>query len=60
MENKKAWFVKTQDEYTAKELKAYGFELVDDVNGTWTFVNNPDRPFNFDDKKITYSNMLHF
>ena len=34
MENKKAWFVKTQDEYTAKELKAYGFELVDDANGT--------------------------
>ena len=60
MENKKAWFVKTQDEYTAKKLMECEFELVDCSNGTWTFVNNPNRLMIFDDKKVTYSNMLHF
>lgn len=60
MENKKAWFVKTQDEYTAKELMDYGFKLVDSENGTWTFVNDPSRPMAFDNKKVTYSNMLCF
>jgi hypothetical protein len=59
-ENKKAWFVKTQDEHTAKELMDFGFKLADNSNGTWTFINSPDKPLTFDDKKIIYSNKLVF
>lgn len=56
----KAMFVKTQDKDTADNLKNLGFELVDDTNGTWTFMNNPDCPLTFDNNKIAYSNMLCF
>ena len=56
----KSWFVKTQDENTAKALMDFGFELVDCANGTWTFINNPDYPLMFDNKKVTYSNKLIF
>lgn len=58
--NKKnqAMFVKTQDLITAEGLKRAGFNLVDYVDGTWTFVNNPDCPLTFDNNKVAYSNML--
>lgn len=58
----KAMFIKTQDLATAEGLKYAHFELVDydESTGTWTFVNNPDAPLTFDDKKIAYSNMLTF
>lgn len=56
----KAMFVKTQDKDIADNLKNLGFELVDDTNGTWTFMNNPDCPLTFDNNKIAYSNMLCF
>ena len=59
-EKKKAWFVKTKDLDTAEGLKKSGFELVDYVNGTWTFINNPERSLTFENKKITYSNKLCF
>ena len=59
MENKnKSWFVKTQDENTAKALMAAGFDLVDYTNDTWTFLNDSERPLTFDNKKVAYSNML--
>ena len=54
----KANFIKTQDLKTADGLKQAGFELVDCTDGTWTFVNDPNRPLTFDDNKFTYSNML--
>ena len=53
-----AMFVKTQDLITAEGLKRAGFNLVDYVDGTWTFVNNPDCPLTFDNNKVAYSNML--
>lgn len=53
-------FIKTQDEDTAEDLKKAGFELVDDTNGTWTFMNNPDCPLTFDSNKVVYSNILCF
>lgn len=59
-EKNKTLFVKTQDEHTAKELMNFGLELVDNANGTWTFINSSERLLTFDDKKVTYSNMLHF
>lgn len=55
-----AMFVKTQDLITAEGLKKAGFELVDDTNGTWTFMNNPDCPLTFDSNKVVYSNILCF
>lgn len=59
MDNK-AWFLKTQDAYTAQRLIEDGLELVDEANGVWTFVNNPNRTLNFDNKKVVYSNKLVF
>lgn len=55
-----AMFIKTQDEDTACNMKKAGFELVDDTNGTWTFMNNPDCPLTFDSNKVVYSNILCF
>ena len=55
-----AWFAKTQDEHVMKELVDAGFQLVDYTNGIWTFMNKPDIPLTFDDKKIVYSNKLCF
>lgn len=61
MENKnKSWFVKTQDKNVASELLAFGFVLADESNGTWTFINSPEKPLTFDNKKIIYSNTLVF
>lgn len=51
-------FIKTQDLVTAEGLKRSGFDLVDYLEGTWTFINNPNCPLTFDDSKIAYSNML--
>lgn len=61
-ENKgnKAMFIKTQDLETSESLKHAGFELVDYTDGTWTFVNDTNRPLTFDNNKIAYSNMLCF
>ena len=59
MSNKgKALFIKTQDFETHESLLESGLKLVDYTNGTWTFVNDPERPLIFEDKKITYSDML--
>jgi hypothetical protein len=59
MKNKnKALFIKTKDFETSETLKNEGFELVDYTDGTWTFVNNAERPLTFDNNKVAYSNML--
>lgn len=54
-------FIKTTDKATADKLIAYGFKLVSQVGGIYTFSNNPPQNFNFDviDKKmIVYDNIL--
>ena len=56
----KAMFIKTKDQETSEKLKTEGFKLVDYTNGIWTFINDPDYSITFDEKKVTYSNMLHF
>lgn len=56
----KSMFIKTKDFDTSKTLKQEGFELVDYTDGTWTFVNNPNRPLTFDNNKIAYSDKLCF
>ena len=56
----KAMFIKTKDQETSEKLKTEGFKLVDYTNGIWTFINDPDGLLVFDDKKVTYSNILSF
>lgn len=57
-ENKNAAFIKTKDKYTADIMKKSGFNLVDETDGIWTFVNDSSRPLVFEDNKVFYSNML--
>lgn len=54
-------FILTKDLETSEVLKSYGFHLINQSNGIWTFVNNPERlaVITFDNKKITYSNKLY-
>lgn len=56
----KAMFIKTKDQETSEKLKTEGFKLVDYTDGTWTFINDLDRPLTFDNNKVIYSSMLHF
>lgn len=59
MNNKQ--FMIIQDKSTADKLKAAGFQLVSDVNGTYTFINSTPKNFSFDEvdvTKIAYTNML--
>lgn len=58
--NEKALFIRTTDNETYEALKAEGFQLVDSANGIWTFLNDVEKPLVFDNRRITYSNILHF
>ena len=53
-------FIRTQDKDTFKLLKDQGFQLIDDKNGFFTFVN--DKTLKFDEgvdvSKVQYTNML--
>ena len=53
-------FILTKDLETYEVLKSSGFHLINQSNGIWTFVNNPQKLaiLTFDNKKITYSNKL--
>lgn len=57
-ENKNAAFIKTKDKDTADIMKKLGFNLVDETDGVWTFVNDSSKPLVFEDNKVFYSNML--
>ena len=59
-ENNKANFIKTKDRDTYEEMIKLGFELIDDTNGTWTFLNNTEYPIKFEKNKIVYSDVLCF
>ena len=57
--NKK--FIIVQDESTANKLISSGFQLVTQVNGTYTFMNIIPQHFNFsevDKSKLVYTNIL--
>lgn len=59
MKNNSLPFIKTSDKETMLVLQAEGFELIDDKNGIWTFINRPNQKMNFNEnKKIAFSNML--
>ena len=57
--NKK--FIIVQDEATANKLIANGFQIVSQLNNTYTFMNQVPRHFNFDEvdkSKLAYTNIL--
>ena len=54
-------FIIVQDEATANALIASGFQLISQINGTYTFMNMLPPHFNFsevDVKKLAYTNTL--
>ena len=54
-------FIIVQDEATANTLIASGFQLISQINGTYTFMNMLPPHFNFsevDVKKLAYTNTL--
>ena len=57
--NKK--FIVTQDSEVANRLIESNFQLVSQINGTYTFINQVPQHFNFsevDEKKLAYTNIL--
>lgn len=60
MNNKK--FIITQDESVSNILIANGFHLVSNICGTYTFINEPTKKFNFDSigtSKLHFTNKLN-
>ena len=56
-----AKFIIVKDEVTASKLIASGFQVVSQISGIYTFINQTPMHFNFneiDTKKMVYSNML--
>ena len=54
-------FIIVQDESTANKLISSGFQLVTQVNGTYTFMNQVPQHFNFDEvdkSKLAYTDIL--
>ena len=54
-------FIIVQDEATALQLLASGFQLVSKINNTYTFINQVPQHFSFDEvdkSKLAYTNML--
>lgn len=54
-------FIRTSDQDVFETLKKQGFQLIDDNNGFFTFLN--DRPLMFSDEadvlKVHYTNNLN-
>ena len=60
---KDAKFIVVQDINTANKLISAGFQLVTQINNTYTFMNVIPKHFNFENidiKKLAYTNMLTF
>ena len=55
-------FIKTSHSSTAETLKNLGFQLMNESNGIYTFLNSDKISFSndVDKSKIQYSNMLTF
>ena len=54
-------FIITKDESTANKLMAFGFKLVSNVSGSWTFLNVAPKNFSFaeiDKKAYSYTDIL--
>lgn len=58
-----AKFIIVRDQDVANQLIKSGFNLVLNMNGTYTFMNILPKHFNFENidiKKLVYTNMLAF
>lgn len=58
-----AKFIVVQDVSTANKLISAGFQVVQQVNNTYTFMNVIPKYFKFENidvKKLVYTNMLTF
>jgi hypothetical protein len=58
-----AKFIIVRDKDVANQLITSGFNLVSNMNGTYTFMNVLPKHFNFENvdiKKLAYTNMLIF
>ena len=54
-------FIVTKDESTATKLLTYGFQLVSNTSGVWTFMNSAPKNFSFaeiDKKAYSYTDIL--
>ena len=54
-------FIITKDESTANKLIVCGFQLVNNVSGSWTFLNVVPKNFSFaeiEKEKYSYTNIL--
>ena len=56
----KQLFVKTTDKYTSDKLIESGLTLLSFDGKIWTFVNDVNKKYVFDDKKLVYSDKLCF
>ena len=60
---KDAKFIIVQDSNTANKLISAGFQIVSQINNTYTFMNVVPKQFKFDNidiKKLAYTNTLVF
>jgi hypothetical protein len=60
---KDAKFIVVQDIKTVNMLISAGFQIVSQINNTYTFMNVIPKHFNFENidiKKLAYTNMLSF
>ena len=63
MLNQNEKFILTTDELTAKSFMAAGFKPMAQSNGSYIFINQPPKNFNFeqyDKKKFIFTNRLTF
>lgn len=60
---KNAKFIVVQDLNTANKLISAGFQIVSQINNTYTFINVIPNNFQFENidiKKLVYTNILSF
>lgn len=60
---KDAKFIIVQDELVANQLIAAGFQLMSQINKTYTFINTIPQSFKFENidiKKLVFTNRLTF
>lgn len=63
MPQTKQKFIIVQDDKTANQLISAGFQLVSQVNNTYTFMNTVPKCFKFENldiKKLAYTDVLVF
>lgn len=52
-------FIRTTDEKVKDELVLKGYQLVSSDGKSWTFLNDSSKPMSFDNKKVTFTNILN-